>query len=53
MPPLTQNHGDGFHQVDDRLIALHFSGLLRRVATLALHVNEDVGVHGHHNEKGD
>lgn len=50
---LTQNHGDGFHQVDHRLVVVHLRGVLRHGPALALHVVEDTSVHGHHNEESE
>ena len=46
---LTQNHGDGFHQVEDGLAVVR--AVLGHVQALVSHVDKDAGVHGHHDEE--
>lgn len=45
---LTQDHGDGLHQVEHRLPVSHLGGVLRHLLALVLHVEKDPGVDGQH-----
>lgn len=49
---LTQDHGDGLHQVENRLFMSHLSGVLRHLLALVPHVYKDPGVDGQHDGEG-
>ncbi len=48
----TQDHDDGLHEVDHRLLVLDLRGVLAHAVALALHVDEDARVDGHHDGEG-
>lgn len=49
---LTQDHGDGLHQVEHRLFVSHLGGVLRHLLALVPNVDKDPGVDGHHDGEG-
>lgn len=49
---LTQNQGDGLHQVHHRLLVPHLTGVLRHLLALAPHIDKNPCVDSQHDEKG-
>lgn len=49
---LTQNQGDGLHQVQHRPSVSHLAGVLRHLLALVPHVDKDPGVDGQHDGEG-